>query len=70
MSSSAKDTKDFKDRQQNNFGADLWHNTAGRGLFAGLQDTKKYNVDHGWARREQGEQPGLIATIWRRYVLI
>ncbi|KUL86464.1 hypothetical protein ZTR_08097 [Talaromyces verruculosus] len=26
-------------------------NAAGRGLFSGLQDTKHYNVDGGWAGR-------------------
>ncbi|KKK23715.1 hypothetical protein AOCH_006791, partial [Aspergillus ochraceoroseus] len=44
-------------RTQNDFGADLWvrsgtkphrHPTAGRGLFAGLQDVKHYNVESGW----------------------
>ncbi|KAL5357300.1 hypothetical protein BJX96DRAFT_144234 [Aspergillus floccosus] len=51
-------------RLQNDYGADLWvresehkkhHPTAGRGLFAGLQDVKSYNVDNGWAKRRPSE---------------
>ena len=43
--------------------------TGGRGLFAGLQDVKHYNVDHGWARRKsEAEQPGILGSIWSRYV--
>lgn len=45
--------------------------TGGRGLFAGLQDVKHYNVDHGWARRKsETEQPGILGSIWSRYVLL
>lgn len=45
------------------------HSTAGRGLFAGLQDVKHYNVDHGWARRKPGDsQTGLFGSLWSRYV--
>lgn len=45
------------------------HSTAGRGLFAGLQDVKHYNVDHGWARRKSGDaKTGLLGSIWSRYV--
>ncbi|KAJ5157778.1 uncharacterized protein N7482_008878 [Penicillium canariense] len=62
-------------RLQNDFGADYWvrnkeehrQATAGRGLFAGLQDVKHYNVDHGWARRRSGDSPsGLLAPLWNR----
>ncbi|KAE8140931.1 hypothetical protein BDV38DRAFT_279388 [Aspergillus pseudotamarii] len=65
-------------RLQNDFGADLWvknqaqarHATAGRGLFAGLQDVKHYNVENGWAKRTAAnEQPGLIGLLWRSLVL-
>ncbi|KAE8149692.1 hypothetical protein BDV25DRAFT_155819 [Aspergillus avenaceus] len=63
-------------RLQNDFGADLWvrstqarQATAGRGLFAGLQDVKRYNVEDGWAKRTATEeQPGLIAQLWSRLV--
>ncbi|KAJ5114443.1 hypothetical protein NUU61_000202 [Penicillium alfredii] len=65
-------------RLQNDFGADYWvrnsahahrHSTAGRGLFAGLQDVKQYNVEHGWARRKSGDvQSGLLGNLWSRYV--
>ncbi|KAJ5641406.1 hypothetical protein N7490_005406 [Penicillium lividum] len=64
-------------RLQNDFGADYWvrnkqehrHATAGRGLFAGLQDTKNYNVDNGWARRKSGDvQTGFFAAILNRFV--
>ncbi|KAJ5547250.1 hypothetical protein N7494_004835 [Penicillium frequentans] len=64
-------------RLQNDFGADYWirnqqehrHSTAGRGLFAGLQDVKSYNVDNGWARRKSGDvQTGLFGSIWNRFV--
>lgn len=45
--------------------------TGGRGLFAGLQDVKHYNVDHGWARRKsETEQPGILGSIWSRYVFL
>ncbi|BAE55627.1 unnamed protein product [Aspergillus oryzae RIB40] len=62
-------------RLQNDFGADLWvknqtqarQATAGRGLFAGLQDVKHYNVENGWAKRTAAnEQPGLIGLLWSR----
>ncbi|KAL2862009.1 hypothetical protein BJX68DRAFT_223643 [Aspergillus pseudodeflectus] len=58
----------------NDFGSDLWvrkgtvekrHPTAGRGLFAGLQDQKHYHVDSGWAKRDY-EAPGLFATLFNR----
>ncbi|KAJ5875262.1 uncharacterized protein N7473_012609 [Penicillium subrubescens] len=64
-------------RLQNDFGADYWvrnkethrQATAGRGLFAGLQDVKHYNVDHGWARRKSGDaQTGLFGSLWNRFV--
>ncbi|KAJ6006758.1 hypothetical protein N7451_004702 [Penicillium sp. IBT 35674x] len=64
-------------RLQNDFGADYWirnaqehrHATAGRGLFAGLQDVKSYNVDNGWARRKSGDvQTGLFGSLWNRFV--
>ncbi|OQE26641.1 hypothetical protein PENSTE_c005G07041 [Penicillium steckii] len=62
-------------RLQNDFGADYWvrntqerrHSTAGRGLFAGLQDVKHYNVDHGWARRKSSDNPGLLASFFSRF---
>ncbi|KAJ5999993.1 hypothetical protein N7481_000402 [Penicillium waksmanii] len=63
-------------RLQNDFGADYWvrnpdkehrRSTAGRGLFAGLQDTKHYNVDHGWARRKSEDSPSLLASIFSRF---
>lgn len=62
-------------RLQNDFGADLWvrsgterrHPTAGRGLFAGLQDVKHYNVDHGWAKRSQDQPQGLFSFLWSRF---
>jgi hypothetical protein len=44
------------------------HPTAGRGLFAGLQDVKHYNVDHGWAKRSQDQSRGLFSFLWSRYV--
>ncbi|KAJ5818801.1 hypothetical protein N7474_004392 [Penicillium riverlandense] len=63
-------------RLQNEYGADLWtrspsteyrHSTAGRGLFAGLQDVKHYTVENGWARRKSGEAPsGLLNSLWSR----
>ncbi|OJJ63068.1 hypothetical protein ASPSYDRAFT_86712 [Aspergillus sydowii CBS 593.65] len=62
-------------RLQNDFGADLWvrkstaptrHPTAGRGLFAGLQDTKSYNVDSGWAKRSHDESAGLFGWLYNR----
>lgn len=32
---------------------------------------KHYNVDHGWARRKsETEQPGILGSIWSRYVLL
>ncbi|OOQ89930.1 hypothetical protein PEBR_08301 [Penicillium brasilianum] len=74
MSSTSKTSQAA--RLQNDFGADYWvrnkeahrHATAGRGLFAGLQDVKSYNVDHGWARRKSGDaQTGLIGSLWNRF---
>ncbi|KAL4883787.1 hypothetical protein BJY04DRAFT_184397 [Aspergillus karnatakaensis] len=62
-------------RTQNDFGADLWvrkasvekrHPTAGRGLFAGLQDTKHYHVDNGWAKRDPYAQPGFFGSLFSR----
>ncbi|KAJ5328842.1 hypothetical protein N7452_009232 [Penicillium brevicompactum] len=62
-------------RLQNEFGADHWvrnpaaeyrRPTLGRGLFAGLQDTKHYNVENGWARRKSDPQPGLLGSLWSR----
>ncbi|OQE13343.1 hypothetical protein PENFLA_c050G01150 [Penicillium flavigenum] len=63
-------------RLQNDYGADYWvrnsaqehrRATAGRGLFAGLQDVKHYNVDHGWARRKsETSQPGILGSLWSR----
>ncbi|KAJ5781116.1 hypothetical protein N7457_006276 [Penicillium paradoxum] len=62
-------------RLQNDYGADYWvrqsaqqhrRATAGRGLFAGLQDVKHYNVESGWAARRPGEQPGFLASLWTR----
>ncbi|KAJ5555698.1 hypothetical protein N7535_008132 [Penicillium sp. DV-2018c] len=64
-------------RLQNDYGADYWirngeehrRATAGRGLFAGLQDVKHYNVERGWARRKSGdERVGLLGAIWHRWV--
>ncbi|KAJ5630388.1 uncharacterized protein N7484_010488 [Penicillium longicatenatum] len=64
-------------RLQNDFGADYWirnqqehrHATAGRGLFAGLQDVKSYNVDSGWARRKSGDaQTGLFGSFLSRFL--
>ncbi|KAJ5660440.1 hypothetical protein N7507_006891 [Penicillium longicatenatum] len=45
------------------------HATAGRGLFAGLQDVKSYNVDSGWARRKSGDaQTGLFGSFLSRFL--
>lgn len=44
------------------------HNTAGRGLFAGLQDTKHYNVDSGWAKRSTAESQGFLGSLFSRWV--
>ncbi|OJJ98258.1 hypothetical protein ASPACDRAFT_44765 [Aspergillus aculeatus ATCC 16872] len=68
-------TTTSKSRLQNDFGADLWvkdrpkhHATAGRGLFAGLQDTKRYNVDSGWAKRSTADSSqGLFGLLWSRF---
>jgi hypothetical protein len=46
----------------------LQHPTAGRGLFAGLQDMKKYNVEHGWAKRNADASTGLGGWLWNKYV--
>ncbi|CAI7609991.1 unnamed protein product [Penicillium bialowiezense] len=41
--------------------------TMGRGLFAGLQDTKHYNVENGWARRKSTDsQTGILGSLWSR----
>ncbi|KAF7591490.1 hypothetical protein BBP40_001479 [Aspergillus hancockii] len=70
-------SKTTQARLQNDFGADMWvknqtpgrQATRGRGLFAGLQDVKHYNVDQGWAKRTASdEQPGLIGLLWNRLV--
>ncbi|KAL4872315.1 hypothetical protein BDV12DRAFT_162749 [Aspergillus spectabilis] len=62
-------------RLQNDFGADLWvrkgttekrHPTAGRGLFAGLQDTKHYHVDNGWAKRDPNGETGFFGWVFSR----
>ncbi|PLB50757.1 hypothetical protein P170DRAFT_474313 [Aspergillus steynii IBT 23096] len=61
-------------RLQNDYGADLWvkkqaphrHPTAGRGLFAGLQDVKQYNVDSGWAKRGNEDSAGLFGFLYNR----
>ncbi|KAL5044972.1 hypothetical protein BDW71DRAFT_94506 [Aspergillus fruticulosus] len=62
-------------RAHNDFGTNLWvrqgavehrHPTAGRGLFAGLQDMKKYNVDHGWAKRNADSSTGLGGWLWNK----
>lgn len=42
------------------------HPTAGRGLFAGLQDVKQYNVDSGWAKRGNEEPSGLFGFLYNR----
>ncbi|KAI9367747.1 hypothetical protein BJX61DRAFT_277730 [Aspergillus egyptiacus] len=64
-------------RLQNDFGADLWvrqgtnphrHPTAGRGLFAGLQDVKSYHVDNGWAKRNPHENPGWVSLLLSRFI--
>ncbi|BCS03677.1 uncharacterized protein AKAW2_70555S [Aspergillus luchuensis] len=62
-------------RLQNDFGADLWvknrpkhHPTAGRGLFAGLQDTKNYNVESGWAKRSTAESQGFLGGLLSRFI--
>ncbi|KAJ5290947.1 hypothetical protein N7478_000198 [Penicillium angulare] len=69
--------KSTQARLQNDFGADYWvrtqqehrHATAGRGLFAGLQDVKHYNVDQGWARRKSGDaQTGFFGSIISRFI--
>ncbi|KAL4902654.1 hypothetical protein BDW74DRAFT_180753 [Aspergillus multicolor] len=60
---------------KNDFGTNLWvrqdsvehrHPTAGRGLFAGLQDTKKYNVDSGWAKRNADASTGFGGWLWNK----
>ncbi|KAL2003935.1 hypothetical protein VTN02DRAFT_1631 [Thermoascus thermophilus] len=58
-------------RTQNEFGSDLWirdpnshrRPTAGRGLFAGLQDVKNYSVDQGWAKRQTDARQGFFASV-------
>ncbi|PKY07080.1 hypothetical protein P168DRAFT_324533 [Aspergillus campestris IBT 28561] len=68
-------TKSTQTRLQNDFGADLWvrqstvqgrHATSGRGLFAGLQDVKQYNVENGFAARGEGHGTGLVGFLWSR----
>jgi hypothetical protein len=63
MSSSSSQHKNYDPTQSMaNPGMNYWvrsnsptqstrRNAAGRGLFSGLQDTKHYNVDGGWAGR-------------------
>lgn len=45
-------------------------NAAGRGLFSGLQDMKRYNVERGWAKRhyedESQSNGGILSWLWRR----
>ncbi|KAL4786622.1 hypothetical protein BJX76DRAFT_354982 [Aspergillus varians] len=62
-------------RLQNDYGADLWvrkdtvghrRATAGRGLFAGLQDAKSYNVESGWAKRNPTTEPGFFGSLFSR----
>lgn len=50
-------------------------NAAGRGLFSGLQDTKHYNVDSGWAGRQVVEdgansQSWPVLGWWAGYVCL
>ncbi|THC92430.1 hypothetical protein EYZ11_008096 [Aspergillus tanneri] len=67
-------TNQSQSRLQNDYGADLWvkratpqrHPTAGRGLFAGLQDVKHYNVDHGWAKRTNEDSQGIFGFLFGR----
>ncbi|KAJ5855875.1 uncharacterized protein N7529_009819 [Penicillium soppii] len=76
MTTPSKVTEHEHARLQNDYGADYWvrksatehrRPTAGRGLFAGLQDTKHYNVESGWARRKSGDsQTGLLGSLWSR----
>ncbi|CAG8009760.1 unnamed protein product [Penicillium olsonii] len=78
MANSSKVPESEHARLQNDFGADYWvrkpeaeqrRPTLGRGLFAGLQDTKHYNVESGWARRKSTDsQPGILGSLWSRYV--
>ncbi|ODM21483.1 hypothetical protein SI65_02327 [Aspergillus cristatus] len=59
----------------NDYGSDLWirdsqaqtrRPTSGRGLFAGLQDVKHYNVESGWAKRSvRDENPGILGFLGR-----
>ncbi|KOS47726.1 hypothetical protein ACN38_g1359 [Penicillium nordicum] len=45
----------------------VYRATAGRGLFAGLQDVKHYNVESGWAKRKsETAQPGILGSLWSR----
>ncbi|KAJ5936603.1 hypothetical protein N7466_003053 [Penicillium verhagenii] len=76
MANSPQKTDSEHARLQNDFGADYWvrnkqehrHSTAGRGLFAGLQDVKQYNVDSGWAARKSGnsQQTGFFGSFLSR----
>ncbi|OQE91112.1 hypothetical protein PENNAL_c0010G00767 [Penicillium nalgiovense] len=76
MPTQSRTTDSEHARLQNDYGADYWvrnsaqehrRATAGRGLFAGLQDVKHYNVDHGWARRKsETPQPGIFGSLWSR----
>ncbi|KAL4925508.1 uncharacterized protein BDV17DRAFT_294405 [Aspergillus undulatus] len=73
--STSKSDSNSQARLQNDFGADLWvkkgtvdtrHPTAGRGLFAGLQDQKQYNVGDGWAKRNADASTGFLGWVWNR----
>ncbi|KAL4969408.1 uncharacterized protein BDV14DRAFT_196224 [Aspergillus stella-maris] len=79
MSSTKSTTKTNDSAAQahlkNDFGADLWvkkgtvdtrHPTAGRGLFAGLQDQKQYNVGDGWAKRNADASTGFLGWVWNK----
>lgn len=44
----------------------LQHRTGGRGMFAGLQDSKHYDVDSGWAKRAEETQPGFFGWLYNR----
>ncbi|KAJ9197307.1 hypothetical protein DTO164E3_5740 [Paecilomyces variotii] len=75
MASRTAQTAAKSAKRQNEFGADLWvkdqsktyrHPTGGRGMFAGLQDAKHYNVEGGWAKRAPEERPGFFSWLYNR----
>ncbi|RWQ99991.1 hypothetical protein C8Q69DRAFT_44287 [Paecilomyces variotii] len=75
MASRTAQTAAKSAKRQNEFGADLWvkdqsktyrHPTGGRGMFAGLQDAKHYNVEGGWAKRAPDERPGFFSWLYNR----